>query len=381
MTGFDWKGLEDFLTAQVIDAVAAVAAKRPEDRLYAAAVTDIYTEKMLVLWPSVAVATEETLVSDAARWSPSQWPWQIDATNEGDEWAGRVTAYAGSGGIGFDHVTARFLDAVARSCLRATEEVIAGDFAGPTCDGFVVLADNGDDSVIEQSLTPTQLRRYFPSLLKRRTEIARLRSLPIDDRIKDLLATVCSAPVGGGPYALADELLIEIGPASADALCGHLHRAATQPLTSADSVRCARILQTIAEIGVATPTVTQTLTTVVSDPGVPVVLRSEAAATLAWLGQLTEIVAHLQYLPTQLALDVISRPYIGDRKNGPLDYGPLESVLDAYPEYDDALFARLSPNVMFEINAADLQPATAALSSRWRVVRRHAAIVILSTHL
>ena len=82
-----------------------------------------------------------------------------------------------------------------------------------------------------------------------------------------------------------------------------------------------------------------------------------------------------------LALDAIARPYIGEHKNGPLDYGPLESVLNTFPEYDDELFARLSANVMFEINATDLDAATKALSSRWRFVRRHAAIVMLSTHL
>ncbi|MGV9482228.1 hypothetical protein, partial [Gordonia aichiensis] len=109
--------------------------------------------------------------------------------------------------------------------------------------------------------------------------------------------------------------------------------------------------------------------------------RGAAASTLAWVGRLDLVVADLSSLTHQQALDVVARPYLGRDKNGPLNYSPLERVLDAHPMLHDELVTRLSPTSMYGIDADDLPAAMSGLSSRWAFVRRHASIVLLSVHV
>lgn len=111
------------------------------------------------------------------------------------------------------------------------------------------------------------------------------------------------------------------------------------------------------------------------------VVRGAAASTLAWVGRLDLVVADLSSLTHQQALDVVARPYLGRDKNGPLNYSPLERVLDAHPMLHDELVTRLSPTSMYGIDADDLPAAMSGLSSRWAFVRRHASIVLLSVHV
>ncbi|MGW0161880.1 hypothetical protein ACWDUN_21475 [Mycobacterium sp. NPDC003323] len=379
---FDWVGLQTFMVAQLIGAVQHVAAHHPRDHIYAASVTDIYAERMLVLWPSICVSSVESLPPQHGthdpRWDPAEWRWQFDASPEGDEWAGRVTAYAGSKGQDWDDVVAQFLDAIASACARATSALLA-DPPGALEDGFVIVPINGNPELIERSLDAAQLQHCFPVLSRRRTEILRLHRLPPGDRVDELVATLRDSPVHGEGFVLAAELSTEIGADAADALAVHVHAESRNP--TADFGRLLGMLAVIEDIGQPTTTVTDRLVAVLSDPQVDTVLRAAAGETLAWLGRLAEIAKHLDGLPVELALNCAARPYIGDRKNGALDYGPWETVLELHPDFDGQLFGRLSPNVMFEINAADLTTAMDALSSPWRVIRRHAAIVILSTHL
>lgn len=379
---FDWVGLESFMVAQLIGAVTRVATCHPQERIYAASVTDIYAERMLVLWPSICVSSVESLPPQRGthdpRWDPAEWRWQFDASSEGDDWAGRVTAFAGSKGQDWDDVVAQFLDVIASACARATSALLA-DAPGALEDGFVIVPINGNPELIERSLDAAQLQHCFPALSRRRTEMLRLHRLPSGDRVDELVAILRDSPVHGEGFVLAAELSTEIGADAADALAVHVHVESRNPTADFDRLR--GMLAVIEDIGQTTTTVTDRLVTVLSDPQVDTALRAAAGETLAWLGQLAEIAKHLDGLPVELALNCAARPYIGDRKNGALDYGPWETVLDLHPDFDAQLFGRLSPNVMFEINAADLTTAMDALSSPWRVIRRHAAIVILSTHL
>jgi hypothetical protein len=380
MTGaFDWAAVEDFLVRQVIQAVEAAGAQEDSDPIYAAAVTDIYAERMLILWPSIAVSADPLSASEVDRWQPNRWRWHFDATPEGDEWAGRLTALAGSPGQGFDSVGKRFLDTIATACVRATDHVVARRLHFLSED-FVVVALNGDSGLLEQSLAVERMQRCFPALFNRRRELARLRALAVEDRIAVLLDTIVSASLDDASFGLTGDLLVEIGAAAADALSECLQRAIASRTWPGDA-RALEILRIVAEIGVATSPVLHSLKAVLTDPLASVALRAEAAATLAWIGCLDDIAEHLAAFPVELALDAITRPYAGARKNGRLDYGPLESLLNCQPDYDDALIERWSSRVLFDIDAADLTAAMTALSSRRHAVRRHAAIVVLSAHL
>ncbi|MGV0625373.1 hypothetical protein [Mycolicibacter minnesotensis] len=376
---FDWDGVEQFLVDQLVESVHAVGAGGAAGQIYAAAVTDIYAERMLILWPSIAVSADSAPASEVDRWQPCQWGWHFDATPEGDEWAGRLTALAGCPGQGFDSVGKRFLDTIATACVRATEHLVARQLYFLSTD-FVAVAMNGDSGLLERSLAAERMQRCFPALFNRQVELARLRALAVEHRISVLLDTIVSAPVGDVFFGLAGDLLIEIGSAAADVVSECVQRAIARR-TYPDDARLLQMLRIVAEIGAATPPVVQSLTAVLANPLASVALRAEAAATLAWVGRLDDIAEHLEALPVELALDAVTRPYAGTRKNGRLDYGPLESLLDCRPDYDAALVDRWSSRALFDIDAADLAAAMTALSSRWHAVRRHAAIVVLSAHL
>lgn len=361
------------MTREIVNCVERVTALVPGERLVAAALFDLHTRDMLVLFPSIAV-THERAATTIGQWDPSTWPWHCETSWATDLLVARLTASAGSGGQSWQQIFERFLEAVVNACRAATDALVA---AGVVADDFVVVAvDEVDgDGLVGGCLTDEQLKRHFPRIDERRREIERMRTLPVDQQLSAIVGS------GRGPIddpAVSDALelsLADHGPDASDALAVLLMERPVDLSRWRRSVCLAEI------VGQPTPALVDALTATLSDVDVPSTVHGDAASALAWLGCLDVVVPRLGDFPRETAVEVVGRPYLGDRKLGPLDYGLLEEVLRLWPEMDDALLARVSPFRMYAIDGGDVPTAMQGLGSEWAFVRRHASIVMLTMHV
>ncbi|MET7557483.1 DUF4303 domain-containing protein [Streptomyces albidoflavus] len=123
---FDWAGLEQAVQDQLTGFVRRMRAEHPDDRLYAAAVHAFHAETgSVIAWPLVGVAGERAVASAAGdrctpgelRWSPADWPWQLDPGPAEDAWAARLEeAATADGGRRWEPVHARYLRTVVPPC-------------------------------------------------------------------------------------------------------------------------------------------------------------------------------------------------------------------------------------------------------------------------
>ncbi len=353
---FDWAGLENFLTVEIETAVRSVARDGAGTTVSRAVVTDFYARSMLVLWPTIVVTGDRE--------------WQFDADNSADEWASLVTAYAASSGHRWSTVIEEFFDHVVAACRRATAALLD---SGVVRSEFVTVAVDSDRDLITRCLTPAQLVANFPQIHRRDSAIRELRRLPAEHQVTQLITGLISAQ--DHPVLDVDDqvrLLVQMGePAAVAAAAAIGDRGASVPLLS----------QVIDEIGIASAQIITPLTGSLRDPSLAKAVRRRVACSLAWLGRLDVVCDNAADLTDEGLCEAIATSYLSERKNGPLDYRPLAASLDALPRLHDLLFTWLSPTRMYPIDGDDLPTATAGLSSRWPMVRRHAAIVIMSTHL
>ena len=85
--------------------------------------------------------------------------------------------------------------------------------------------------------------------------------------------------------------------------------------------------------------------------------------------------------PDDMAAQALSAPFLAEHRRTPLDYRLLAEILAARPVLDDLMLASLTPTRIHDIAHEDLRTASDALASPWQFIRRHAAIVLLSSHL
>ncbi|MGW4368736.1 hypothetical protein ACWEKT_24140 [Nocardia takedensis] len=361
----DWVALADFVVAEI---AAAVDGSPHRDAVVAVAITDFHAANMLILWPTISVATGADL--RGGDWRPETWRWHRDPTPAGDTWAGLLTTRAGTGGPRWTETVRRFLDVVVAACRRATRELID---AGRVDPRFVAVAIDESADLVTRCLSDDVLRRHFPRLHARHADIERLRAMTTPGRIAVLLDALCSPASTPLDVDTVDRLVIETGVPGAAAVADLLRDRAAQ-IDPALSRRCFAVIDAVAT---TRDSVLVTLREILARAPMPV--RGLAAASLAWAGRLA--VDDLAELTDDLRAAAIGRRYLSPTANGPLDYGLFEAALDRYPHLHDALFEKLSPTSMFAIRGDDIDTARHALSSPWPVVRRHAAIVLLTVHV
>ena len=166
---FDWGGLEEVLIGQVVGLVRQVREEHPRDRLYGAAVHEFYAEQGgMIGWTLVGAASEEWLAAagtdipapDWLRWSPADWPWQLDPGNAEHAWALRLEEHAtADGGQHWDEVHDRYLRTVVAACWSARRRLVA---EGVVDADFVVVAMDEAWDLVPLSLTSAEVDRHFP---------------------------------------------------------------------------------------------------------------------------------------------------------------------------------------------------------------------------
>ncbi|MGW8991638.1 DUF4303 domain-containing protein [Streptomyces zhihengii] len=375
---FDWSGLEKALIGRVTDFVRRLRAEHPQDRLLAAAVHEFYAESGgVIACTCVGAVSEESLASvatdrftaDDLRWSPADWPWQLDPGPDEDAWSARLTAEAtAGGGHRWDEVHDRYLRTVAAACHTARRDLVAD---GAVPDDFVVVALDEAWDLVPLSVTPEQLRTHFPELVAEQRESERLDALPPQERAAELIA-VLDAPTGTAPLG-SDEVaarLRALGPAAVPGAVDRL-------LRSREKWLWAKLL---AELGVASADVLDALTGVLRNRRLREPDRAWAAAALARLGRTDIVTAALDRLPDTVAVRGLTAPYTSFRDigaHGPLDYRPLEQALAAHPALHDAVFAALRPGTnLCAVAPEETETCLGALTSPWPVVRCHAVLVL-----
>ncbi|MET9657536.1 DUF4303 domain-containing protein [Streptomyces sp. NPDC006510] len=373
---FDWAGLEAAIRGQVVGFVHRMRVEHPDERVYGAAVHEFYAESGgTIAWTLVGVASEEWLAvaatdpldTQALRWSPADWPWQLDPGAAEEEWAGRLEAAATAGdGRHWDTVHQRYLHTAARACTAAREQLVAD---GIVDEDFVVVAMDEAWELVPLSLTRTQVAQHFPELDAELREADRLAALPPEQQVSELVAIVesHSSPL---PSEQALESLRVLGALTVPAALARLNR-------SHEGWRWAKLL---ADIGIASTEVSDALERTMTNKRLGEPDRAWAAAALSRLGRVDLVVKRLDSIPQEVAARGLAAPYTSFRDHGahgPLDYAPLEDALTAYPDHHAAVLGQLAPGRGFcAIDPDEAETALAALSSALPVVRRHALVVL-----
>lgn len=173
----DWAGLETAVSDQLVGLVRQVRLARPTDRVYGAAVHELYAEQGgVIAWPLVGVGTEDALDAlvatslaeegpgraqsrDDLRWDTAAWTDQLDPGPAEHGWAAQVEAAAVAGE--WEEVHDRFRLALVRGCRRARAGMLA---EGLVDDEVVVVAMDEEWELVPLSLSAEQVRRHFPEV-------------------------------------------------------------------------------------------------------------------------------------------------------------------------------------------------------------------------
>lgn len=394
----DWKAVEDAATAQLTAAVRRVRAERPEDRVYGAMFHEFYGDGSVIYWPCLTVGTEEGLAQVVAgyaehsgpddsgereqtlRWSGPDLMSAADPiyANEPGEVENRLAeqVHAEADGRGFEawqKVYERFLRVFPKAAKRARKELIAD---GTVDREFIAIAEDEEGELVPLSLTRAQLLKHFPQYDAAEQERRRLAALPVEERVAELLPLGLRLSYDGPLSGEYPALLAACGEAAVPALT----RAALGvefPEAPDARIHAAMLL---AEINHDDPAAIDALEALMCEPAADANARAWAAAALARLGRMDLIGIHLAELPTDVAARGLAGPFRSFRDRGnhrPLDYGPLEAVLDAHPGIADEVAEELRPGTGYcTIDTGEADAARAGLASRWPFVREHARSVL-----
>lgn len=375
----DWKALDPYVLALLLETVRGHLAAHPADHVYGAAFHNFYAETGgVIAWPQLAIGTEQDLrtitdgsglSADDLRWSPADWTAQVDPTEADDGWAARIEAYARSrDDARWERTYERFLRAFPKAARRARGALVAD---GAVPKDFVAVAMDEEWDLVPRSLTAAQLRRHFPELDEEAAALARLDALPEAERAAALGAILDDPVPGPVSVEVATTLLTGLGR---DAV-----RVAAERLPHArDRWRWAKLL---ADIGIPEPGALAALFAVVRDRRAPETGRSWAADALARLGRLDLVLAERDRISREVLRGALAAPFTSFRdravRHRALDYSELERVLLADPDLAAEMLDELHPGRGFcALRPDEVETARAALDSPVEVIRRHAALVL-----
>ena len=383
---FDTKVVVAAAAAQLVEAVRSVHEQHPTEAIYGAMFHESYGDGTVIYWPMVTVGTEETLaavvadytaqsgaeegLSESLRWSGPDLTHGFDPNPELQALADGVQASAGAGSAQWENQYDRWLRCFPKAAKQAMKQLVA---EGTMSKSFVAVAADEAGELIPLSLTKSQLVAHFPEYDDAERERRRLASLPVEERVAELL-TEAVAPRYQGPLIGEHEgLLVDCGAAAISALASVVRH---ETLARGDVV-AARLL---AEINVDTPEVIEALDWLMRSKNAQQNSRAWAASALARLGRSDLILTHVSELPVDVAVRGLADPLSSFRDRGahrPLDYAPIERALERHPDLEAAFGEELRPGSGYCALAPDEIPtARAALVSRWEIVRTHARAVL-----
>lgn len=370
--GFEWSAIEEAAAQQLISAVQDVRENFAEQNIYAAIVHEFYGDGSAIYWPMVSIGTEETLERAELRFSGPDLVHCFEPDDELQELADKIQAYAAAQGSfeNWSAVYERFLLCFPAASRLAREQLIAtGIVEGP----FIAFADDEEQKLLALSLSKEQIYAHFPQLAKDDQERSRLLSLTPEDRAAEVLEEAVLPRYQGQLVGEHEELLIACDAAAVPLLVqvvrGEIHRNG--------ALVAARLL---AQINHDSAEVREALELLMCSSKADVNTRSWAASALARLGHSEVILKHVSRLPRPVVVRGISDPLSSFRDrgaHGPLDYSPLERLLEDYPDFEEELAVQLRPGSGYcSIDTAEADTARSALASPFEFIRIHARLVL-----
>ncbi|GAB3929259.1 hypothetical protein GCM10029976_028560 [Kribbella albertanoniae] len=367
---FDWATFERELTDALEAAIRSALLAHRDEQFYAAALGGIYREERGVISrPSLGMNSVEALNQHPleeqpdVRWSMFDWDHlDDDWLAEAQRWEEALTAEACRERTShWESTFQRYLMMLVRVCREVRTRLRTSGVVGPE---FLVLVidDEHHELLVRHVLTPSEVGRHFPELDVRAAEVARVAALPESERAAYFVSRLGSF---SGPIdsEAAEEALRLLGQAAAPGLVARLG-------VEGQAWQAAKLL---GEIGLADNSVTQALDTALTRLGGAD--QAWTARALAFLGRLDLVVDKIGRLPDDVVVTAICAPYTSFRVAPlPLNYRPLEEALERWPE---AIADELKPGRGYcEISADEAAEATRGLTSRYDVVRRHAALCL-----
>jgi hypothetical protein len=372
---FDWAGLERTLTDGAAAHIRSILAEHPDEHWYAAAFDRVYRETDGVVGlPNLGVTTVEAVADTPVHgwWNPADWEHYEDCWLDEEQWRYwglALTDEACRSTVRHWEATfRRYLTTLVRVC-KGTRKALRDK--GSTGPDFVVLFldDEHHDELIRRVLAPRELARVFPALDGKAAEYARVDALPPADRAAYHASRLVAWEPGPVDAEQAEAALRALGTVAFPALTPLLDK-------RGHAWRAAKLL---AEIGQPDDAVIAALDRALARHKGPD--RMWVAIALARLGRLDLVLDRADRLPDDVVVSAVAGPYTSFRDHAvsaaPLDYRPLEDVLERRPGYGPALAEELRPGRGYcEIRAGEVDEAVRGLGSRHVVVRRHAVSVL-----
>lgn len=375
MSAVDWGRLEGDLTEEIVSAVREVTTRSAGSAVYGAA--DTHARDMLFLWPAIRVASgvPDYAVADRG-WDVDSWPVQVDWSGRGDKWAETLTASVGLGDYLWDSVTVRFRESLVSASRRATRALIR---SGAVNEAFAVVVHDPDDPVaaMKNSLTVEQLATLFPEQYRLAEIEDQLSRLSEPEQVEQLVEMLVHAD-SREQHHQAHRLLVAAGPTAVSRVVAAL---GLLPSGAAASGGIDRVLDVLLAIGEVDDQAAERILAFAKVPTTTAEVRAHAVSVLSAGGQTGRAMNLLADLPDHLAGRAVSAPYVDGERRCQLDYAPIRKVLAMRPELDEVMAAELTSDRIQDIGHEDLRTAADALDSPSRFIRRHAAIVLLSSHL
>jgi hypothetical protein len=387
---FDWKGLEAAAVAHVVSAVRQVREAHPSETLYGAMFHAFYGDGEVLYWPSMTIGTEESLASAVAaynarraeggkpdegdhgmRWSGPDLHHLFPPMEEQDGWEARCAeaAKARKTFREWEKVYDRFLRCFPRAAKQARAQLIREGLVGKD---FIAVATDEDGDLVPLSLTKAQLLKHFPQYDRAERERARLAALPLAERIAEVAPQAVHAAPFGPLIGEYEDLLRALGEAAVPALL--------EVVAGRSPGQGFLAIMLLAEINHAAPEVVAALEAAMTNPEFDGSTRAWAATALARLDRMDLISRHMPSLPDGVAARGLAGPYRSFRDRGkhrPLDYRPLEEVLDLHPDIAPAVAEELKPGRGYcTIEADEVAGARYGAESRWEFIRQHARSVL-----
>lgn len=371
----DWMDFEEELFNSCVTQAQEIISRHPDHTFYAVALDGLYGEETgAVTLPALALNSEQAYARDypddtetgllSPRWNAPDWHWcglDIFDDDAAAAWEARLTEEAGR--IGWEALEQDIFALLVRVCHRLRAELAVGRH-----EKLVVFVGDGDfeEELLRACLSEHDLALHFPDILSAEKEREHVRALPPAERAEYLLRSLRDPAThiermeaAAGLRGLGDDAVPALLPLLADEENGW-------------EAACL-----LGEVGVASREVVAALAERVRNADGP--NKFWAARALAFLGQLPKVRGLNPDEETLVEAEAAPYTAFRDRCIHPraLDYAPLEQFLTERPDLAEALAKALAPGTGYcSITAAEEPVATAALGSRFDLVRMHAETVL-----
>lgn len=362
---FDWKHFERELLEELRAALKRFAKQHRKEHFYAVAIFGVYRElDGLLSLPTLGASTiEEGPEPEApssfwsARFNPADWPHELELNRKTAlRLEKQLTAEATSGTVAhWRSVERRYFEVLTR--ITAALRPDALEFL--TCtDDFVCFwhDEEGGLELARKTISQTLANRLFARESSQKKERQKLAKQSPDARAAFLVTRF--GQFEGVTSEQAQRELLTMGESALDALIDAL----------ADKEHGWTAAKVLGQIGIATPEVIAALRK-----------RGEELWFAMALGMLGDI-AWLSKQAPATAVYGLTAPLKAITAGGPprpLDYAPLETWLTKNPKARSRIEQELAPGRSYvDIQKRDVDEAIRGLSSRFAVVRWHAASVL-----